>query len=444
MTPLFRRTKHVVNGSTTEQPDPTAEPITSRAASYRLTRREAISSVALVGVGAGIDHIASRADHTTSQLPSVRPPGHAIAFYGEHQAGVATSAQEYLHFASFDLTTMAVSDVQSLLQRWTAAAARLCAGESYRPSREEPSQPPVETGEAVGLGPSRLTFTFGFGPSIFARLGLGRLRPHELAPLPPFAGDALEAGSSGGDLCVQACADDPQVAFHAVHLLSRIANGVAVLRWAQQGFGRTSSTSRTQTTPRNLMGFKDGTDNIRAEDAGAMDAFVWVSAADGPPWMVGGTYLVARRIQILFDVWDSTSLEGQERTIGRKKLSGAPLEAESEYSPVDLTALNSSDEPLIPRDAHIRLASPVNNDGQRILRRGYSYGQGVEGATGEIDAGLFFIAFQRSPRRQFIPLQRRLATSDALNHHTRHTASAIFACPPGAGPGGFIGDSLFS
>ena len=65
--------------------------------------------------------------------------------------------------------------------------------------------------------------------------------------------------------------------------LARIGRGFAVVRWSQLGFGRTSSTSSAQETPRNLMGFKDGTNNIRAEDEEAMDRFVWVR--EGPDWM---------------------------------------------------------------------------------------------------------------------------------------------------------------
>jgi deferrochelatase/peroxidase EfeB len=290
--------------------------------------------------------------------------------------------------------------------------------------------------------------TFGFGPSLFGvggadRFDLAERRPPELQPLPPFQGENLQPELSGGDLCVQACADDPQVAFHAIHVLSRIADGTAVLRWAQPGFGRTASTSRSQTTPRNLMGFKDGTENIRAEETELMNEFVWVQSSDGPPWMVGGSYLIARRIRILFDVWDAANLDGQQRVIGRDKLTGAPLGEHGEYAPVDLQTM-SNGELTIPTNAHIRLASPQNNNGQRILRRGYSYSEGVEPGTGEIDAGLFFLAFQRSPNRQFIPLQHRLANADALNHHTLHISSAIFACPPGIRSGGSLGEGLLS
>jgi deferrochelatase/peroxidase EfeB len=414
----------------------------------RVTRREALSGAALLGLGAGVDHlVASVSSGSSRAVPGASRE--SVSFYGTHQAGITTPAQDYLYFAAFDITSDAVGELQAMLARWTAAAASLTAGAPYRPSGSEPlDEPPVETGEALGLGPSRLTVTFGFGPSLFRpsgtdRFGIARHRPSELQPLPPLQGESLQAGRSGGDLCVQACADDPQIAFHAVHMLSRIANGTAVLRWAQAGFGRTSSTSRSQQTPRNLMGFKDGTDNIRAEDTSAMTEYVWVHRGDGPTWMVGGSYLIVRRIKILFDVWDATSLEGQQRVIGRDKLTGAPLGEREEYDPVDLNA-TSDGELLIPENAHIRLADPENNSGQRILRRGYSYSEGIERGTGEIDAGLFFIAFQRSPRRQFIPLQRRLAASDALNRHTVHTSSAIFACPPGTERGAFIGQGLFA
>lgn len=404
-----------------------------------LTRRRLIGGAALVGVGAGLDRLIGQSDNA-----AIATSSESVTFYGAHQAGIATPAQDYLYFAAFDLAGT-VDDLRTLLEQWTAAAAALTAGERYLPTALEPSQAPVDTGEAVNLGSSQLTLTFGFGPDLLdTSRGLGGVKPRELQPLPPFLGESLDPASSGGDICVQACADDPQVAFHAVHELARIGGDTATLRWSQQGFGRTSSTSRAQSTPRNLMGFKDGTNNVRGEDTNAMNDFVWVKPEDGPAWMIGGTYLITRRIKILFDVWDTTTLEGQQRVIGREKLSGAPIGSQHEYDPVNLQATGPNGELLIPANAHIRLASASNNDEQRILRRGYSYGEPVEPGSGQINAGLFFIAFQRSPTRQFIPLQRRLAASDTLNRHTLHTASAIFACPPSVKPGGFIGEELFT
>jgi deferrochelatase/peroxidase EfeB len=409
-----------------------------------MTRRGLLKGAAAASGGIAIGYALS----DKAKIGGPCQSGEGEPFFGDYQGGIATPAQEFLDFATFDFSSSSPDDLRDVLSEWTAAAAALTAGKRYEPAPEKLDVAPTDTGEAVGTGPSRLTITIGLGPSLFGssgqdRLGLARRRPRKLAPLPPFRGENLDPRRSAGDLCIQACADDPQVGFHAIHILARLASGAAALRWTQQGFGRTSSTSRSQPTPRNLMGFKDGTENLRAEDSEAMDEFVWVQPSDGPDWMAGGSYLIARRIQILFDVWDAASLEGQERVIGRKKLSGAPLGGHAEYDPVDLDARKGG-APVIPSDAHIRAASPQENNGQRILRRGYSYSEPTEPGSGQIDAGLFFICFQRDPERQFIPIQRRLAASDALNHHTLHTASAIFACPPGCEPGGFIGEGLFA
>ena len=306
--------------------------------------------------------------------------------------------------------------------------------------------PPVDTGEALGLPASRLTITFGFGPGIFAsgRFGLARRRPEALVPLPHFAGDALDPDRSGGDLCVQACSDDPVVAFHAVRNLARISVGRASLRWTQLGFGRTSSTTTGQDTLRNLQGFKDGTNNLRGDDEASMTRFVWVGDDEPQTWLRGGTFLVARRIRMRIEVWDRSALGDQQDTIGRYKESGAPLTGVEEHDPVDLDARQPDGTPVIPLTAHIRHAGPAANHGERILRRGYSFTDGIDPETGQLDAGLFFVAFQRDPRRQFVPIQRRLAANDALNEYIVHTGSALFAVPPGVERGRSIGDGLLA
>ena len=285
------------------------------------------------------------------------PPPSPVPFYGEHQAGVTTAVQDRLHFAAFDLTTGRRAELVGLLRAWTEAAARMCAGRDAGAGGAvggAPEAPPDDTGEALGLPPARLTVTFGFGPTLFeldgrGRFGLAARRPPALAELPAFPGDALEPERSGGDLAVQACADDPQVAVHAVRNLARIAHGTAAVRWSQLGFGRTSTTSRAQDTPRNLFGFKDGTANLRTEDTADLQRQVWVQPGDGPAWMNGGTYLVARRIRMHVEVWDRTSLAEQEATIGRAKGSGAPLGAERELDPLDLAATGVGGAPLVPR-----------------------------------------------------------------------------------------------
>jgi deferrochelatase/peroxidase EfeB len=157
----------------------------------------------------------------------------------------------------------------------------------------------------------------------------------------------------------------------------------------------------------------------------------------------GGTYLVVRRIRMLLDVWDGLDPAAQERIIGRHKHTGAPLGGRRESDPVDLDA-RTEGAPTVPVDAHIRLAAAQANGGARLLRRGYSYSDGVDPYTQQLDAGLVFLCFQRDPRRQFVTLQRKLGAHDALRRHTSHTGSALFACPPGAQASGFVGDGLFT
>jgi deferrochelatase/peroxidase EfeB len=302
--------------------------------------------------------------------------------------------------------------------------------------------PPPDTGEALGLPPSALTLTVGFGPTLFdTRFGLGKRRPAALVDLPPFAGDALDPTSSGGDVCIQACANDAQVAFHAVHDLARLALGSATVRYVQSAFGRAASSGAGQPTPRNLLGFHDGTNNLDPGDEGAMARFVWVDSPD-QPWMKGGTYLVWRRIRIYLEAWDRSTLHAQEQTIGRIKASGAPLGGTRQSDPVNLQAVGDYGQSIIPETAHIRVAAPSSNGGQAILRRGYSFVDGVDPQSGELDAGLFFICFQKDPRQQFIPIQTRLSHNDALSEYLTHTGSGIFACPPGTAQGGTWGEGL--
>jgi len=367
-------------------------------------------------------------------------------FFGEHQSGITTAAQDRLHFAAFDMAADATAgDLRELLSDWTYAASRVTQGLDVTETGAvggSPLAPPDDTGEAQGLPPSGLTITFGFGPTLFDdRFGLASRKPTALEPLPRFSGDALVPEQSGGDLCIQACADDPQVAVHAIRNLSRIAFGRAALRWSQLGFGRTSSTSTAQATPRNLFGFKDGTANIKSEEADAVADYVWTRASDGPAWMAGGSYLVARKIRMVIESWDRTRLEEQQRVIGRDKGAGAPLSGGTEFTEPDFDKPDDDGTPRIATDAHVRLSHPTVNNGVRLLRRGYNFVDGND-ELGRLDAGLFFLSFQRDPQ-QFITVQKSLAGHDALNEYIKHVGSAIFAVPPGARQGGSIGDALF-
>lgn len=388
--------------------------------------------------GAGTERTAGAVASTSAE---------AISFYGAHQQGIATSPQRQSVFAAFDVRASARTELVALLKAWTQLAANLCAGRPAGTLDEDIAQVEPDSGASLGLGPARLTVNFGFGPSLFGigapdRFGLGSRRPMALVDLPSFPGDALEAASTGGDLTVHACADDPQVAFNAVRQLERVARDTAVIRWAQAGFNETGAS---EGTSRDLLGFKDGTVNPRGDDE--LEEFVWVGENQDQPWMVGGTYLVVRRIRLLLDRWDGETLGSQQRVIGRQKRSGAPLSGGDENDPVDLEARGPDGEPAIPLDAHIRLASPQENWEQMLLRRSYAYDAGARPLPGGdepvLDAGLFFCAYQQNPRLSFIPIYARLAAHDALRRFTLHTASAIAALPAGvSGPSHWIGEDL--
>lgn len=365
-----------------------------------------------------------------------------VSFYGEHQAGIVTPPQDFIVFAAFDLTAGSLDEVRKLFQAWTKASAAMASGEMLGTANDNLNLPPSDTGEAEGLSPSRTTVTFGVGASFFdTRFGLGAKRPAALADLPAFGGDELRAEWSGGDIGIQVNANDMQIAFHAIRNLARIARGKAVLRWTQEGFQRTSGADPAGATPRNLMGFRDGTGNPDASDAAEMKKVVWAAASDGTPWMDQGSYMVVRRIRMRIEVWDRSTLGDQEATFGRHRNSGAPLGSSQEFDAIDLAKQDEKGKPVIPMNAHVRLA---HGDGSvKILRRSFSYSSGMDHKTGQLDAGLLFICFNRDSRKQFIPMQQKLGQSDLLNEYIVHTGSALFACFPGVREGGYIGESLF-
>jgi len=380
-------------------------------------------------------------------------------FYGPHQGGIATPQQRHSHFAAFDCVAKTRDDLSGMLQLWTIGAARMCAGDTVRDIGNDLSVEGPDGGSALGLSPSRLTITFGFGPGLFVkdgadRYGLAAKRPAALIDLPKFNGDQLEAALTGGDLSVQACADDPQVAFHAVRELARLSYGLAQFRWAQAGFLPDTPADKTA---RNLMGFKDGTANPRGaatspttESPRDFDQVVWVGE-EGPDWMRGGSYVIARRIRISLEHWDRSEVDFQEQVIGRHKYSGAPIGKTNERDSLDLDRVDTDGNPLIADNAHVRLGAAATNAGAQVFRRPYSYNDGVR-FTAErwppwrqgmmVDAGLFFVCYQRDPREGFVRIYENMAKLDALNQFTTHVGSGLFACPSGIAEGEFIGQRL--
>ena len=340
---------------------------------------------------------------------------------------------------TFDLITPLPRELQVLLARWSGAIAQLMKGLPI--GTVEPADANAvaqDTGEAYELSPASLTVTVGFGSGVFDdRYGLAGKRPKHLATLPDLPSDQLLAASTGGDLSLQACADDPQVAYHAIRDLTRMARGVASTRWTVFGFGR-ASAGKGQATPRNLMGFKDGTRNIK--EAADFRDFVWVG--DDQAWTRGGSYQVARKIQMNIETWDSDPVGDQQTIFGRTKAVGAPLSGKREFDAPDFAAhATGTTDPAISPKAHIALASHENNGGVKILRRGYNYTDGLN-QYGLLDAGLLFIAYVNDPQH-FITLQTRLGRADRLNEYIQHIGSGLFFTPRAPKQGRYIGQELF-
>ncbi|MXV44991.1 Dyp-type peroxidase [Saccharibacter sp. 17.LH.SD] len=360
-----------------------------------------------------------------------------------HQPGITTPQQPFLYFITFDLKTDNRRDVITLMQRWSDMAASLI--------NEKTPPTPVDSGETIGLPSPNLTLTFGFGPGLFIHEGKDRYdllsrRPAALADLPRFNGDQLIAARSGGDLCVQSCANDPQSAFHAARSLTRAAYGIAEPRWSQAGF--LPHFSKNQT-PRNLMGFKDGTINPDTHSPKVADKYIWADPK-ACPWMEGGSYLVARIIRIALEHWDQMKVSFQEETMGRQKKSGAPIGGVHEFDPLTLKQTDKDGNLLTAENSHARLAAPEENDGAQLLRRAYAYNNGLSFTAerwppwrqgNEFDAGLLFLCYQQDPRTAFTKIFERMAKFDMMNQFTTHIGSALFACP-GREDGHYIGASL--
>jgi deferrochelatase/peroxidase EfeB len=362
-------------------------------------------------------------------------------FYGEaEQAGIRTPPQRYSVYMTFDMSSTLQRDLQVLLARWSGAIAQLMKGRTI--GNVEPARVDgigVDTGEALDLGPAGLTVTVGLGPKLFseASYGLADAAPSLLRELKDLPSDAMRPELTGGDLSLQACADDPQVAYHAIRDLARMAKGTAATRWTVMGFGR-ASAGKGQSTPRNLMGYKDGTRNIREDSE--FDEFVWVK--DGPAWTHGGSYQVVRKIQMNIENWDADRVSDQNAVFGRDKKAGAPLSGGHEFTTPDFHAKGADGAPKIDPTAHIALAAHENNQGVKILRRGYNYTDGLN-QYGLLDAGLLFISYQNDPAH-FETLQTTLGSSDLLNEYISHIGSAIFFVPPAPRAGHYVAEGLFA
>ncbi|MEV1047654.1 iron uptake transporter deferrochelatase/peroxidase subunit [Streptomyces sp. NPDC049916] len=392
----------------------------------------------VLGAGGGAAGYAATRSDAPAALTSIGST--EAMFHGKHQPGITTPLQARGHLVAFDLAAGAGrKEAAALLRRWSAVARELMEG---RPAGGAAEGSGHDTGIALDAGPSSLTITFGFGRTFFGRTGLASRLPAALDPLPAFSSDQLDARRSGGDLWVQIGADDALVAFHALRALQKEAASTARVRWQMNGFNRTPGSTARPMTARNLMGQVDGTGNPKPSEED-FDRRVFVPASPGKPqeWMAGGSYAVVRRIRMLLDDWEKLPVDRQERVIGRRKADGAPLSGGTETTEMDLGKAGPDGRLVIPDNAHARISSPEENGGAAMLRRPFSYHDGIA-EDGTPDAGLLFVCWQADPFRGFVPVQRKLDRGDALSPFIRHEASGVFAVPGGAAEGEYVGQRL--
>lgn len=391
----------------------------------KMDRREFLKKAGIGGAGLALGLSGASAFFANKEQGSknIADGQEEISFYGKHQAGITTPMQKNIYFVVLDLHTKDKEEIIQLFKDWTDYSEKLVNGDLVKKDGSNALLPPSDTGETVGLNPYRLTLTFGVSASFLTKLGLEKKRPKLFRNLPAFPKEQLREQYTGGDIVIQACADDEQVAFHAVRNLIRKGRNKVTMKWSQSGF---AAIGDRMETPRNLFGFKDGTANVTTEKD--FDKVVW---SDSQDWMKNGSYMAVRRIIMHLETWDRTNLQEQENTFGRHKESGAPFGKKNEFDEVDLS--------LLPVDSHVRLAKEVDLP---ILRRSYSYSDGIDPKTGQFDAGLLFIAFQKDPD-SFVKIQTNLGAVDKMNEYVTHIGSGLFACFGGVKKGGYIGQDLF-
>ena len=390
--------------------------------SRRLSRKHLFRWAGAAGGGLAL----GAAGYAKLESGSASADSQVEQFHGVHQAGITNPQPKYLQFASLDVQVAGKAGLRDVMRTLTTAAADLTAGKA----------PPA--GES--FDPALLTITFGFGASLYdSRFGLTSQRPPALVDMPHFKGDQLRPELSDGDIGVQCCAASREVVERAQAALVAVTAGATRVRWSQYGFVRDPLPGEKGGTPRNIVGFKDGTNNLHGDDVAKMRSNVWVNAGDGPGWMTNGTYLVTRNLTVHVANFLTEPLSVQEYAFGRRKASGAPFGQKREFDPVIVSKE--------PTDCHIMVANPrkPGSEAERILRRGYTFTTGYDDQISSPLGGLFFIAYQRDPRRQFIPIQSRLAVRDRFTvEYPVPRGSAMYAVPPGIRQGGYIGDTMLA
>lgn len=404
----------------------------------RITRRGILAAggAALLGAAGGV--VIGRASASEPDAPTAMPTAastsEAVAsgeatllpFYDDHQAGVETEEADFQTFLGLDLRNASRDDADAVLRLVSDDAARLTQGQ------------PI-LGDAMpelAANADLMSIAVGLGHGFFRKAGLEHAIPAEFVEIPAFENDTFEDPWTQTDLVLQIGANDPTALSHAVRMLTRDLSTLADVRWQQDGFRAPGTMDLGTHARRNLMGWPEGK-HFPVPGTQDFADVVWIQ--EGPDWLVGGTILVLRRMRMELDLWDRLDRSAQETVVGRRLSDGELLSADAPGDPFE--AVDDLGLPVIPMDAHVRIARADSLDGV-ILRRPYNYDMGI--VDGRNDVGLVFATYQRDPAKQFIATQARLTKSDAFRKWITAIGSATYVFPAGAKDGGYIGEGLFT
>jgi len=208
-----------------------------------------------------------------------------------------------------------------------------------------------------------LTCVAGFGSEAWGRL-FGAPRPAELHPFKEIRSGSRHAVSTPGDILFHIRAKRTDLCFElATQIMASIGDWVTAADEVH-GF--------RYFDDRDVLGFVDGTENPRGDDA--REAAI-IGAED--PAFAGGSYVIVQKYLHDLKAWNALPVETQEKIVGRRKLSDVEL--------------SDTEKPTY---AHNALTN-IEEDGRQlqILRDNMPFGR-----PGHGEFGTYFIGYSRTPR----------------------------------------------